>query len=274
MISFFFIVDAAFFSANLIKIFEGGYVPLLVGAAIFAAMTTWRKGRLILFDRIAKENPRYEEFWEEMHCASMARVPGVAIYLTSRADRVPSSLKLNVKHNKCLHETVILLTVLTERIPRVAPHRRVVVEPLAHGFVRMTLRYGFAQSPNVPRSLRRAIERNVDLGCEMDCDRVSYFVGTCDTRALDAARDDGLAGAHLHFPHQKRHDRVELLLHPLRTGGRGRYVRGDLGRISLIGQRKAAAVIPAKQSASQDRKKARASGMTSVRPPRRPSKNG
>ncbi len=177
IITFFFIVDVAFFSANLIKIFEGGYIPLLVGAAIFAAMTTWRKGRMILFDRIASDNPRYEEFWEEMHCANMPRVPGVAIYLTSRADRVPSSLKLNVKHNKCLHETVILLTVVTERVPRVARHRRVLAELLEHGFVRLTLRYGFAESPNVPRSLRRARERNVDLGCEMDCDVVSYFVG-------------------------------------------------------------------------------------------------
>ena len=177
VISFFFIVDAAFFSANLAKIFEGGYIPLLVGGAIFAAMTTWRKGRIILFDRIAKENPRNEEFWEEMHCANMPRVPGVAIYLTSRGDRVPSSLKLNVKHNKCLHDTVVLLTVITERVPRVAKHRRVVAEPLEHGFVRMTLRYGFAESPNVPRSLRRALERNIDVGCKLDCDTVSYFVG-------------------------------------------------------------------------------------------------
>jgi KUP system potassium uptake protein len=177
VITFFFIVDAAFFSANLAKIFEGGYIPLLVGGAIFASMTTWRKGRTILFDRIARDNPRYEEFWEEMQCAKLPRVPGVAIYMTSRADRVPSSLKVNVKHNKCLHDTVVLLTVLTERIPRVPRHRRVVAEPLQHGFVRMTLRYGFAESPNVPRSLRRALERNVDLCCEMDCDSVSYFVG-------------------------------------------------------------------------------------------------
>ena len=177
VITFFFIVDAAFFSANLAKIFEGGYIPLLVGGAIFAAMTTWRKGRIILFDRIARDNPRFEEFWEEMQCAKMPRVPRVAIYLTSRADRVPSSLKLNVKHNKCLHDTVVLLTVLTERIPRVARHRRVVAETLEHGFVRMTLRSGFAESPNVPRSLRRALERNVDLCCKMDCDSVSYFVG-------------------------------------------------------------------------------------------------
>ena len=122
----------------------------LAGAAIFAAMTTWRTGRLIVFDRIARENPPYEEFWEEMHCANMPRVPGVAIYLTSRADRVPSSLKLNVRHNKCLHETVILLTVLTERIPRVPLHRRVQAEPLDHGFVQITLRYGFAESPMFP----------------------------------------------------------------------------------------------------------------------------
>ena len=173
----FFIVDAAFFSANLAKVLEGGYVPLLVGAAIFAAMTTWRKGRISLFDRIAKENPRYEEFWEEMHCAKMPRVPGVAIYLTSRADRVPSSLKLNVKHNKCLHDTVVLLTVFAERIPRVPRHRHVVAEPLEHGFVRLALHYGFAETPNVPRSLRRAVDRKVDLGCVMDCESVSYFVG-------------------------------------------------------------------------------------------------
>lgn len=177
VIAFFFVVDVTFFSANLIKIFEGGYIPLLFGGAIFAFMTTWRKGRIILFERIAKENMPVEAFWDEKQCSTMPRVPGVAIYLTSRADRVPSSLTLNVKHNRCLHESVVLLTVLTERIPRVPPHRRVVAEPLQHGFVRMTLRYGFAESPNVPRSLRRALDRKVDLCCNLDCDNVSYFVG-------------------------------------------------------------------------------------------------
>ncbi len=177
IISIFFVVDAAFFGANLIKILEGGYVPLLTGVAILFAMTTWRRGRTILFDQIAKDNPRYEAFWEQMHCENMPRVPGAAIYLTSRPDRVPSSLVLNVKHNKCLHKTVIMLTVIAERIPRVPKHRRVAREVLEHGFVRLTLRYGFAQTPDVPRSLRSAVERKIDLGCEMDCDAVSYFVG-------------------------------------------------------------------------------------------------
>lgn len=173
----FFIVDAAFFGANLIKIFEGGYVPLLAGAAVFIAMTSWRRGRLALLERIAKENPPLELFWDEMHCEKMPRVPGIAVYLTGRGDRVPASLKLNVKHNKCVHETVVLLTVVTEKIPRVSRTKRIVAERLDHGFVRLTLRYGFAESPNVPRSLKRAVDRKIDLGFDMSRNNISYFVG-------------------------------------------------------------------------------------------------
>jgi KUP system potassium uptake protein len=149
----------------------------LAGAAIFAAMTTWHRGRVALFERVARDNPPIEAFWNEMHCASLPRVPGAAVYMTSRGDRVPASLKLNVKHNKCLHETVVLLTVITERVPRVLRSKRVVSETLDHGFVRVTLRYGFAESPNVPRTLRGAAERNIDLGFEMNGKGVSYFVG-------------------------------------------------------------------------------------------------
>jgi KUP system potassium uptake protein len=185
VILLFLIVDVAFFSANLAKIFEGGYVPLLAGAAIFVAMTTWNRGRTALFERIALDNPPLEAFWDQMQCEKMPRVPGVAIYLTSRGDRVPASLKLNVKHNKCLHETVVLLTVMTERIPRVMRSKRVVAEPLDHGFIRVTLRYGFAETPDVPKMLRRALERKVDLGFELNGKGVSYFVG----RAIPVSSD-------------------------------------------------------------------------------------
>ncbi|MGO9985283.1 MAG: potassium transporter Kup [Rhodomicrobium sp.] len=177
VISVFFIVDAAFLSANLAKIFEGGYVPLLLGAAMFAAMTTWHRGRTALYERIAKDNPPLEAFWHEMHCENMPRVPGVAVYLTTRGDRVPPSLNLNVKHNKCLHETVVLLTVIIERIPRVPIARRVESEILEHGFQRLTLHYGFAENPTVHRSLQRALQRKIDLGFEMNGKGVSYFVG-------------------------------------------------------------------------------------------------
>jgi KUP system potassium uptake protein len=176
VISAFFVVDAAFFSANLAKIMEGGYVPILAGIGVFIVMSTWHRGRTMLLERIAQDSPTLDAFWEQMHCEKMPRVPGVAIYLTSRGDRVPAAMKLNVKHNKCLHETVIILTVVAERIPRVHTSRRLTTEVLKHGFRRITLRYGFAETPDVPRSLRRAIERKIDLGFEMGS-QVSYFVG-------------------------------------------------------------------------------------------------
>lgn len=185
IISLFFIVDAAFFSANLAKILEGGYVPLLAGIGVFLITTTWRRGRLALMERVEVESAPLEIFWHQMHCDNLPRVPGAAIYLTARADRVPASMKLNVKHNKCLHETVVLLTVVTERVPRVRPARRITSEPLEHGFRKITLRYGFAETPDVPRSLRRAIERQVDLGFEMNGKGVSYFVG----RTIPVASD-------------------------------------------------------------------------------------
>jgi KUP system potassium uptake protein len=177
VISVFFIVDAAFLGANLAKIFEGGYIPLLLGGAVFIAMTTWHRGRMALFERIALDNPPLENFWKITNCGSLPRVPGVAVYLTTRGLTVPPSLNLNVKHNKVLHETVVLLTVVIERIPRVPRERRIKTETLEHGFTRLTLRYGFAETPTVHRSLQRALERKVDLGFEMNGKGVSYFVG-------------------------------------------------------------------------------------------------
>lgn len=177
VITAFFLVDAAFFTANLAKILEGGYLPLLAAVAILILMMTWQQGRAALLERGAQDSPRLEEFWEKMQCDKLPRVPGTAIYLTSRGDRIPQSLMMNVKHNKCLHEYVVLLTVTTERVPRVARSRRVRSEPLDHGFRKITVSYGFAESQNVPRSLRRAIERNIDLGFEMNGKGVSYFVG-------------------------------------------------------------------------------------------------
>ncbi|MGA7323832.1 MAG: potassium transporter Kup [Rhodomicrobium sp.] len=177
VVSFFFIVDATFMSANLAKIFEGGYVPLVLGGLIFIAMTTWHRGRVALFNRILHDNPASERFWSEMQCEKLPRVPGVAVYLTTKGERVPASLSLNVRHNKCLHETVVLLTVVVERIPRVPKARRIKSENLDHGFLRLTLRYGFAESPNVNRSFQRAIERKVDLGFDLNGKDVSYFVG-------------------------------------------------------------------------------------------------
>jgi KUP system potassium uptake protein len=176
VIPVFLIVDTSFFAANLAKIFEGGYVPLLLGALMLFIMMTWHRGRTALFDRIARENPPLGKFWDEMNCGALVRVPGVAAYLTASGDRAPSSLSLNVKHNKCLHETVVLLTINIERVPRIAPAERVTSEALEHGFLRVTLRYGFAETPAVHQTLQDALQYKVHLGFEMD-KGLSYFAG-------------------------------------------------------------------------------------------------
>jgi KUP system potassium uptake protein len=121
----------------------------------------------------AAENTPLSLFWDRMHCERMPRVPGTAIYLTSRNDAAPSALVQNVKHNKCLHETVVLLTVITERRPRVYGRWLVLSEELERGFRRVTLRFGFAEQLDVPRALREV----TGLGFTLDEENTSYFIG-------------------------------------------------------------------------------------------------
>jgi KUP system potassium uptake protein len=181
----FFVVDAAFFSANVAKILEGGYLPILAGIFIFILMTTWHQGRQAIFERLGQSSVQLDVFWRQLDCDHIPRVPGTAIYLTGRENTVPASLFLNVKHNKCLHETVVLLTVVIERVPRVPQQRRFKVTPLEHGFVRVTISYGFKDSFHVPRTLKRALERGEKLGFKMNGKDVSYFVG----RTIPVASD-------------------------------------------------------------------------------------
>lgn len=173
MISAFLLIDIAFFSANLLKVFEGGWIPLLVGTIIFVLMRTWQRGRTAIIDRLAAENSPLDAFWEREHCDTLPRVPGTAVYLTGRNDAAPSALVLNIKHNKCLHKTVVLLTVVTERVPRVPPERRVRTEELDRGFWRVWVHYGFAEPPHVPKALLRAGE----FGFPVRGEEISYFIG-------------------------------------------------------------------------------------------------
>ena len=169
----FFIVDFAFFSANLLKVFEGGWIPIMVGVTLFMVMRTWQQGRTAILEKQAAENSPLKAFWERMNCKKLPRVPGTAIYLTSRNDAAPSALVQNIKHNKSLHETVVLLTVLTERHPRVLGSRLLLSEELEQGFRRITLRFGFAEQPDVPKALREA----TGLGFTLDESKTSYFIG-------------------------------------------------------------------------------------------------
>ncbi|RAU23310.1 potassium transporter Kup [Paramagnetospirillum kuznetsovii] len=170
----FLVVDLAFFGANLLKVANGGWFPLAVGAAMFLAMSTWRRGRVILAKRLAEGAMPLEMFLQQQKQSEhMLRVRGTAIFMTGDTDTVPIALLHNLKHNKALHQRVVFMTVITDDIPRVSARDRVVVEGLAEGFYRITVRYGFFQEPDIPKVLRLCKA----FGLEFDMMDTSFFLG-------------------------------------------------------------------------------------------------
>ena len=160
---FFFVIDVSFFGANIIKVPDGGWFPLVIAGLVYTLMSTWKQGRRILADRLSKDALPFEEFVANVRPGSPMRVPGVAVFMARDAVGTPTALLHNLKHNKVLHEKVILLTVQTDEIPTVDPADRVNIEPLGHEFYRITARYGFTENPGVPDVLNRLEEQGFKL---------------------------------------------------------------------------------------------------------------
>ncbi len=167
-------MDLGFLGANMLKIPDGGWVPLVMGCAVFITMATWKRGRLILTRRAAESAMPIDLFLERQKEHPAQRVPGTAIFLTGTPDAVPVALLHNMKHNKVIHERVVFLTVITEPVPRISAKDRVVIEGLAEGFYRLTATYGFFQEPDIPKLLRLA---NTAFGMEFDLMDTSFFLG-------------------------------------------------------------------------------------------------
>jgi KUP system potassium uptake protein len=168
-----FLIDATFFSANTLKFIEGGWVPLAFALALIALMTSWKRGRDLLLARWRQDSMPIAPFLARLpQSRSIIRVPGLAVFLTGNQDYVPTSLLHNLKHNKVLHDKVMFVTVQTTDRPEEPAARRATVEELAPGIHRVMLRYGFMESPNIPRALE-------DLGPEsgFDAMQASYFLG-------------------------------------------------------------------------------------------------
>ncbi|TMJ60454.1 MAG: potassium transporter Kup [Alphaproteobacteria bacterium] len=166
-------LDLTFVSANLHKIPDGGWFPLIVGASALSLMLIWRRGRAVaLAHRSADAMPLDAFLTSLAQPGAPVRVPGTAVYLTTQHDLVPTALALNLKHNGVLHERLVLLKVTTERAPRVSETARVVVEELSTGIRRVELRFGFAEKPDVPAALQAHAE---EVGC--DPATASFFLG-------------------------------------------------------------------------------------------------
>jgi KUP system potassium uptake protein len=168
----FFLIDLTFFSANTLKLIEGGWVPLVFGIALTALMTSWKRGRDLLLARWQQDSMPLAPFLARLPQSRTLRVPGLAVFMTGNPDYVPTSLLHNLKHNKVLHERVVFVTVQNEDVPEVSPSRRTEVSELAAGIHRVILRYGFMESPNIPREL----EEQGDV-IQFDPMQASYFLG-------------------------------------------------------------------------------------------------
>jgi KUP system potassium uptake protein len=172
--AFFITIDLAFFGANMLKVAHGGWFPLLVSAAIIFFMLTWRKGRRVLRSRLSEICLPLDAFLPELKSQSIRRVPGTAVYMSGNRFGTPLALLHNLKHNKVLHEQVVLLTVRTEEVPYLANAKdRVALENLDEGFWRAQVHFGFMEKPDVPA----ALESVKQTGLHFDPMRTTYFIG-------------------------------------------------------------------------------------------------
>ena len=167
------VVDLSFFAANTLKIPQGGWFPLVVAAVVFTLMSTWKRGRLLLSERLDERVEPLERFLSETREHPPSRVPGTAIFMYRSSTHTPYSLAQNLKTNKVLHERIVLLSVETEETPRVRRSRRVTLTPLGNDIYQVVMRFGFMEEPNVPRCLK-----SVWLNGEaINLTDVTYFVG-------------------------------------------------------------------------------------------------
>ncbi len=165
-------IDVAYLTSNALKIPDGGWFPMVVGAGIFTLFTTWKRGRKVLLDRLSEDALPLDQFIQSIELAPPVRVEGTAVFMTSTPDRVPHALLHNLKHNKVLHERVVFLTIVTREIPYVAADERIEVKSLGCDFYRMLAYYGFKDDPDVPTLL----EASGRTGFAFEMMETSFFV--------------------------------------------------------------------------------------------------
>jgi KUP system potassium uptake protein len=181
----FLLLDLTFFAANLLKVFDGGWVPLLFGCIVIMLMYTWRLGSRLLFEKSRKLEFPLKDLVAMLEKRPPQRVPGTAVFLTSDPESAPTALMHSLKHYKVLHEKNVILTIQTAPTPRIDPADRVRLEEISATFSKVTLRFGFMESPNVPKAL--AIARK--LGWQFDIMSTSFFLSR---RALKPATHSGM----------------------------------------------------------------------------------
>jgi KUP system potassium uptake protein len=156
-------LDLIFFGANVLKIQHGGWFPLVVAGLVYGVMSTWKRGRELVVARLRDSEVSLETFFTHLADKPPVRVSGTAVFMTARPEGAPPILVHHLKHNKVLHERIVLLTISTLNTPTVGEGDRVDVQALGNGFHRVIARFGFMESPDVPLALARAREKGLSL---------------------------------------------------------------------------------------------------------------
>jgi KUP system potassium uptake protein len=178
-------IELLFFGANLTKLFTGGYVPVMIATALIIVMWTWRRGTRILFEKTRKADVPMAELVRMLTSSPPHRVKGTAIFLTSDPETAPAALLHNLKHNKCLHEKNVVLTVKTVDTPRCPDEDRIHAEPIGDSFWRVTVTYGYMEQPNIPRGLAELRK----AGFKFDIMATSFFLSR---RSIRPAANSGM----------------------------------------------------------------------------------
>ncbi len=179
----FMLIDLTFLTANMLKVLDGGWMPLALGAAIMLVMYTWRRGSGILSEKTRRTELPLDELIERLERKPPQRVPGTAVFLTANPQSAPTALLHSLKHYKVLHERNAVLTIETDPAPRVDPAGRVSIQPISETFVRIIIRFGFMETPNVPQALAVARE----LGWHFEIMSTSFFLSRRTLRPAETS---------------------------------------------------------------------------------------
>jgi KUP system potassium uptake protein len=185
-------LELTFLSGNLFKVVNGGWVPLLIAAAVILIMTTWRRGRQLVQQDRKKKEGSLSRFIEDVREQELPRVPGIAIFPHPNKASTPLALRANVKHNHVLHEHVIIVSVETARVPHVPSSRAFSYDDLGYaddGIEHLTIRFGFSDKPDIPRALRAACRAKVLPLDAADFKNASYFISR---GAIRTTRTNGM----------------------------------------------------------------------------------
>ena len=213
------LVEQAFFTANMLKVFEGGWVPLLMAACVALMIVTWVRGSRLLIKQTRKNEADLDWLLRKLEAKPPHRVPGTAVFFTGDPNAAPTALMHNLKHNRVLHERNIILSIKTEDTPRVPRYERVTVDRVTDTFIRVVARYGFMETPSVPKIFDQCRRKDLNV----DISATSFFLSRRNLKPTPKSEMPRWQDRLFVALARSAQDATDLLPDPDRSRRRGRH---------------------------------------------------